>query len=62
MIGTPVVTLPSAQTKMLTAHAVYAELGIEGLVAGSVEEYVRMAVRVASDGEWRAALVARPRS
>ena len=50
--GTPVVTLPSAQTKMLTAHAVYAELGIEGLVAGGVEEYVRMAVRVASDGEW----------
>ena len=55
--GTPVVTLPSAQTKMLTAHAVYAELGISGLVARNTQEYVDIAVKVATDREWRGTLV-----
>merc|ERR1712046_104136 len=56
--GTPVVTLPSAQTKMLTAHAVYREIGVTGLTASSVKEYADIAVRVASNSTLRAVMSA----
>jgi len=56
--GTPTVTIPSAQTKMLTAHAVYREIGVEGLTASTVAEYAEMAVRVASNETLRSELKA----
>ena len=55
--GTPAVTLPSHQNKMLTASGFYSTLGVgkgsgEGgadisLIAGSIEEYASIAVQVA---------------
>ena len=56
--GTPTVTIPSAQTKMLTAHAVYREIGVQGLTASTVTEYAEMAVRVASNETLRSELKA----
>ena len=56
--GTPTITIPSGQTKMLTAHAVYRAIGVEGLTASTVQEYAEMAVRVASNETLRTELKA----
>ena len=48
--GTPAVTLPSRQTKMVTAAGVYRKLGLSNdLTASSPAEYAAMAVRVATN-------------
>lgn len=57
----PVVTLPTTGPRGRFTAALYRWMGVTDLVAGSVEEYAELAVRVATDRALRTALQARIR-
>jgi protein O-GlcNAc transferase len=51
--GVPVVTLPGAFMRGRQTMAMLRMMGLEELVAQSVDEYIRIAKRLAQDIEWR---------
>jgi tetratricopeptide (TPR) repeat protein len=61
-LGTPVVTLPSPYLRGRITYALYRRMGVLDCVAGTPEEYVRIAVRLGSDAGHREALRARIRA
>jgi protein O-GlcNAc transferase len=52
-VGTPIVTRSGPLQRMRHTGAMYSAMGIEGLNATSNEQYVRLAVEIASDREKR---------
>ncbi len=58
-VGTPVVTLPGELMRSRITHALYAKAGLQDLVAGSPEDYVDRAVRLATDPGHRSEVSAR---
>ena len=58
----PVVTLPGALMRSRHTAAILARIGATETIAGSVDEYVAMAVRLGRDGAARAAAAARVRA
>ncbi len=57
--GLPMVTLPGALMRGRQSLAMLRIMGLGELVATDDEDYVRLAVRLASDREWRAQVVRR---
>lgn len=58
MLGVPMVTLPSGIPFGEWTSAIYKYIGVQGLTANSREDYVRIAVALAKDPEWRRRLSA----
>lgn len=54
-VGTPVVTQPGRFYRGRATMAKYRQMGIDGLVAGSEQEYVDLAVTTANDASFRSA-------
>ena len=54
MLGVPIVTLPTAIPFGKWTAAIYDHIGVSGLVAKDREDYVRIAIRLANDPDWRA--------
>ena len=52
-VGVPVVTLPGAQLPGRFTLGLYKEIGLEGCVARSPEEYVDIALRLGRDAAYR---------
>jgi predicted O-linked N-acetylglucosamine transferase (SPINDLY family) len=52
-LGTPVVTLPGRFQRGRYTCAVYRRLGISDCVAGSTDNYIELAVRIASEPDYR---------
>ena len=50
------VTLPDEQTVPRLTQGMYAHMGMDALVAKSVDEYAQLAVRVREDAAWRGQL------
>jgi len=57
--GTPIVTLPGRFHRGRWAYAAYQRIGVTDAIAGSVEEYVAIALRLAAEPEARRELGAR---
>jgi predicted O-linked N-acetylglucosamine transferase (SPINDLY family) len=57
--GTPIVTLPGQFARARASLACYREIGVLDCVAGTLEEYAAIAVRVANDRAWRDSLKSR---
>lgn len=57
--GVPVVTRPGDFLRERVTWAAYAKMGIDDLVAGSAQGYADIALRLAQDFSWSAALSAR---
>lgn len=53
MIGVPIVTLPSEIPFGRWTAAIYEYIGVTGLTARDVDEYISIAVRLANDRDWR---------
>lgn len=53
MLGVPTVTLPHDVPFGRWTAALYEYIGVEGLTAGSREDYLQIALRLASDAQWR---------
>ena len=53
-MGTPVVTLPSPYLRGRITYGVYRAMGVLDCVAGSRQQYVDLAVRLACDATYRA--------
>lgn len=53
MLGVPIVTLPSNIPFGNWTASIYEYMGVTGLTAQDVHEYVEIAMRLASDREWR---------
>ncbi len=51
--GCPVITLPSPYTRARLTYGFYLEMGIEDCIASTPEEYIDIAVKVASDRKIR---------
>ncbi len=51
--GTPIVTLPAAYARGRATLGLYRKIGVMDCVAGTPEEYVDIAVRIASDRAYR---------
>ncbi len=51
-IGKPVVTLPSEYLRGRVTYAMYREMGIDDCVAADIEEYVSIALRLATDPDF----------
>lgn len=52
-VGTPIVTLPGRFQRGRWAYAAYQRIGVTDAIAGSVDEYVAIALRLAGDAEQR---------
>lgn len=52
----PILTLPSKNHVFQFTAAIIKQLGVEELLASSVEEYISLALRIAADGEYRETL------
>jgi predicted O-linked N-acetylglucosamine transferase (SPINDLY family) len=57
--GTPIVTLAGKFMRSRVTYAYYQQMGVLDLVAADAEEYVRIAVRLCTDGEWQRNVCAR---
>jgi protein O-GlcNAc transferase len=55
-VDAPVVTWPGTFARSRITHALYRQMGIEGLTAASAGEYVDIALRLAGDPAWKLAL------
>lgn len=55
-VGAPVVTYKGDFLKGRITYAMYREIGVDGLVAETAEEYVEIALRLGRDAGWRAAM------
>jgi len=53
---TPIVTWPGAFARSRITHALYRQMQVDGLAATDGNHYVEIAVRLANDPAWRAAL------
>lgn len=53
-LGVPIVTLNQPWNKGRWTQAMYQLMGVEGLVAESTQEYVQLAIKLATDREWQA--------
>ncbi len=49
----PIVTWPGSLARSRITHALYRQMGIDGLTAQDASQYVEIAVRLANDPEWR---------
>ncbi len=58
-VGCPVVTLPGRFLRGRVTYACYRRMGLLDCVAADRDDYVRIAVRLANDREWRADISAR---
>lgn len=58
-LGVPVVTLPGQFMRGRVTYALYRRLGVLDCIARDREEYVQIALRLASDRAWRDSIVAR---
>ncbi|HTQ08447.1 MAG TPA: hypothetical protein VMI31_00100, partial [Fimbriimonadaceae bacterium] len=54
--GAPVVTLPFGLLRNQITTAAYRQIGFEHLIARDEADYVRLAHRLATDADWRAAM------
>jgi predicted O-linked N-acetylglucosamine transferase (SPINDLY family) len=52
-LGIPIVTLPGRLQRGRHTYGMYRAMGFMDLVAGSADQYVELALRVASDGQFR---------
>lgn len=52
-LGLPIVTWPSAFLRGRLTSAMYRQMGVSEFVAGSADEYVRFAVRLGTDRDYR---------
>ena len=52
-MGVPIVTLPGEFMRGRVTYACYKKMGMDDLIAHTAEEYVDMAVRLASDKIWQ---------
>jgi protein O-GlcNAc transferase len=59
--GLPVVTLPGAMMRGRQSSGMLKLIDVEELIATDVDDYLRIATRLCTDPEWRAALSARIR-
>jgi predicted O-linked N-acetylglucosamine transferase (SPINDLY family) len=55
-LGTPIVTLPGQFMRGRVTYACYRQMGVLDCVARDREDYVRLAVRLAAEPDWRAAV------
>jgi len=55
-LGKPIVTLPTPLQASRTAYAMYKRMGIDDCIAAEAEQYVELAVRLATDADFRAAV------
>jgi predicted O-linked N-acetylglucosamine transferase (SPINDLY family) len=53
MLGVPIVTLPAEVPFGRWTVAIYEYIGVSGLVARNIDEYVSIAMRLANDKDWR---------
>jgi len=58
-VGAAVVTLPGAFARSRVATACYRKMGIDDCIAADRQEYVRIAVRLGADRQWRQQIHAR---
>lgn len=58
-VGTPVVTLPTARARGRLCSAIYKHMGVTDCIAESAEDYVNLAVRLATDVEFRGEIIAK---
>lgn len=54
-LGTPIVTLPSALLRGRLTYAMYRQMELPDLIAADAADYVRLAVRLGTDADFRAA-------
>lgn len=52
-VGTPIVTLPTPFMRSRMAYACYQRMGLMDGVASDAEDYVRIAVRLGGDADYR---------
>jgi len=57
--GSPLVTLPGDFLRSRLTYGFYRRMGILDLVASDADDYVRLAVRLGTDPEWRAEMSSR---
>ena len=57
--GTPIVTMPTALARGRVTAAYYRAMGVEDCIAADLPGYVDLAVRIANDGRFRAAVAGR---
>ena len=57
--GLPVVTLPGEFHRGRHSYGILRQLGVTETIADSLEEYVKIAVRLGQDREWRAQIMQR---
>ena len=57
--GTPIVTMPTALARGRVTAAYYRAMGVEDCIAADLPGYVDLAVRIANDGRFRAAVTGR---
>jgi predicted O-linked N-acetylglucosamine transferase (SPINDLY family) len=60
-MGTPIVTLPAAHARGRATLACYRSIGVNDCIAATPEEYVSIAIRLATDREHRTEVAARIR-
>jgi predicted O-linked N-acetylglucosamine transferase (SPINDLY family) len=53
-VGTPIVTKPSEFTRGRVGQAFYRAMGVDGCVAQTVDDYVKLAVQLGTDNDYRA--------
>ena len=58
-VGTPVVTLPATFQRGRHTQAMYRRMGLDDLIAGDADAYVELAVKLASDAQYRQEVSAR---
>jgi predicted O-linked N-acetylglucosamine transferase (SPINDLY family) len=58
-VGTPIVTLPGAFLRSRITYACYQQMGVGDCIARDAEDYVRIALRLANEPDWRAVVRAR---
>ncbi|MFI5386101.1 MAG: tetratricopeptide repeat protein [Fimbriimonadales bacterium] len=61
-VGAPVVTFRGPYLKSRITYAAYQEIGVRELIAETLEQYVDLAIRLASDREWQSGVKATLRS
>src|SRR5206468_12232261 len=55
-VDVPIVTWPGPFARSRITHALYRQMHFDGLSAENAEHYVELALRLANDGAWHAAL------
>jgi protein O-GlcNAc transferase len=55
-VDTPIVTWPGRFARSRITHALYRQMGLDGLSAQSATQYVELALRLANDPAWRTSL------